>query len=154
MNRRRFLQLAGVGTAVVAAGVAGAGVLVSNAKGSTLSFRAVAGLPHNAPLPVYCSYVIDGNINLSARTGIVTEAMYAGAPSGLKTSDIPWSGFGRTVRVTDVRQTGNRIRISGGVTDHAQLRAGESPAFNLTIDRARGTGAGTFFGVPITLTVG
>lgn len=154
MNRRKFLQLAGVGTAVMAAGVAGAGALISNANGSSFSFKAVAGLPNKAPLPTYCSYVIQGNVNLTARTGTITEAMYAGAPFGVTTTKTPWAGFGRTVRVSDVKQSGSTITISGSVTDRAQLRAGKSPAFQLRIDRARGSAEGSFLGVPITLTVG
>lgn len=153
INRRKFLQLTGVGAAVAVAGVAGAGALINNAKGNSFTFKAVSGLPDSALLPVYCAYAIEGTIDLAAHSGTVTEAMFAGAPYEVNTFGTQWPGFGRSVRVSDVKQSGSTITMTGTVTDRSQLRAGESPSFQLRVDRKRGTAQGSFLGVPITLTV-
>lgn len=153
INRRKFLQLSGVGAAVVAAGAVGTGILVNNARGNSFTFKAVTGLPNSALLPAYCAYTIEGTIDLAAKRGTVAEAMFAGSPNGVNTFSTQWPGFGRSVRVSDVKQSGNAITLSGTITDRSQLRAGESPDFQLRVDRAHGTAAGSFLGMPITLTV-
>jgi hypothetical protein len=152
MNRRTFLGVAGAGAAAVAAGaagvVAGTGALKGAGGQATLSFRAVAGLPAE-PLPNYCSYVIEGHIDLANKTGTVTETMYAGYPEAI--SQQIWAGFTRLIHVTGVRQAGSVLTITGAVTDRSLLRRGESADFQLTVDRAAKSAAGAFMGKAIAL---
>ncbi|HEV2237374.1 MAG TPA: hypothetical protein VGR57_12000 [Ktedonobacterales bacterium] len=154
MNRRKFLGVAGVGAVAVATGaagvVAGTGALKGAGNQATLSFRAVAGLPAE-PLPNYCSYVIEGHIDLANKSGTVTETMYAGAPEAI--SQQIWSGFTRMVHVTGVRQAGSVLTISGAVADRSHLRRGESGDFQITVDRTARTAQGTFMGKAIALTL-
>src|SRR5205085_1807201 len=71
LNRRKFLTLAGVGSAAAAAGAAlpGANLLTGGEKAKTFTFRAVVGLPKK-PLPAYASYVIEGHVDLAAGSGV------------------------------------------------------------------------------------
>jgi hypothetical protein len=154
MNRRKFLTVAGAGTAAVAVGAAaiatGSGLLAGTGKQSTLTFKAVAGLPAK-PLPHYCTYVIEGHLDLTAKSGSVTETMFAGYPEAM--SDTVWTGFSRIVRVTGVRQMGGALHVTGAIADRSQLRTGESATFQLQIDRAAHTAQGEFMGKPISLTL-
>ena len=154
MNRRKFLTVAGVGAAAVAAGAtgiaAGTGVFSGTGKKATLTFKAVAGLPAK-PLPHYCTYVIEGHLDLAAKTGSVTETMYAGYPEAM--GETVWTGFSRIIRVTSVRQAGGVAHVEGVVSDRSQLRKGESATFTLRIDQAAHTAQGEFVGKPISLTL-
>jgi hypothetical protein len=154
INRRTFLTVAGASTAAVAVGatgiVAGKGLLAGTGKKATLSFKAVAGLPAR-PLPNYCTYVIEGHLDLAARTGTVTETMYAGYPEAMSQSI--WSGFTRLIRVSGIRQNGSVLQVEGSVADRSQLRSGESPTFHIQIDRAAHTAQGEFMGKAISLTL-
>ena len=154
MNRRKFLTVAGVSAAAVAAGgagiAAGTGLLSGTGKKASLSFKAVAGLPAT-PLPNYCTYVIEGHLDLAAKTGSVTETMYAGYPTAM--SDTVWTGFTRIIRVSSVRQSGGVLYVEGAVTDRSQLRRGENPTFKLQIDQAAHTAQGEFIGKAVSLTL-
>lgn len=154
MNRRKFLTIAGASGAAVAVGatglVAGHGLLSGVGKSATLSFKAMAGLPAK-PLPQYCTYVIEGHLDLAAKSGSVTETMYAGYPEAM--SETVWTGFSRIVRVTSVRQSGSALTVQGVIADRSQLRKGESASFQLEINQSAKTAEGEFMGRPIALTL-
>ena len=149
INRRSFLKLAGAGSAAAAGvGLPGASLLVGTAQASTYSFRAVAGLPA-APLPSYASYVIEGHVNLSTRSGTVTKLVFAGAPEQMSTIALP--GLSRAVRVTDARQQGDLLHLTGVVDDRSQLRPDERATVEITIDRAQGAVQTHFLGSRVSL---
>ncbi len=81
LNRRKFLKVAGASTAVVAGvSVPSADLLANNTtKKGTLTFRAVAGLPAK-PLPSYASYVLEGHVDLTSGSGVMTKTVFAGSP--------------------------------------------------------------------------
>jgi hypothetical protein len=138
INRRKFLQLAGTGSlaaATVAVPVlATAPRLTSTSKEGTFTFRAVTGLP-SKPLPSYASYVVEGHVNLSTRTGVMTKTVFAGSPQAMSTVALP--GLSRIMRITDVQELGGTFRITGVVDDRSQLQKGESAKFDLLIDPAQ-----------------
>jgi len=147
-TRRRFLVFAGAG--IVALG-GGAFVLWQRGQfgaGSMLNFQAITALPR-PPLPAYASYVIDGRVNLDARTGTITRTVFAGAPQ----QRLPIPLLTRTIRVTDVQDNGSGKHIIGVVTDQSQLQQGEQTSFDITIDSARHLAQTDFFGDPIQLSV-
>jgi hypothetical protein len=150
ISRRKLLLLAGVGSASAAAIAA---VPIANAlatrTGNTLTFRAEAGLPAGDKLPAYCTWVVEGHLDLAKRSGTVTTTMRAGYPELHSTTT--WPGFGRIVRVSDVRSREGSLQVKGSVADRAQLRQGESPNFNMLIDHARGVGHAWFFGQEVVL---
>src|SRR5215472_5537567 len=92
INRRSFLQIAGAGslaavTASAAAGVPGltaASRLTATSKQGTYTFRAVIGLP-SKPLPSYASYVLEGHVDLTTRSGIMMKTVFAGHPGAMST---------------------------------------------------------------------
>src|SRR5215831_4442482 len=96
ISRRKLLLLAGVGSASAAAIAA---VPIANAlatrTGNTLTFRAEAGLPAGDKLPAYCTWVVEGHLDLAKRSGTVTTSMRAGYPELHSTTT--WPGFGRIV---------------------------------------------------------
>jgi hypothetical protein len=149
IDRRDFLKMAGAGAAVVAAGAA---MPVAGFFGWTgkdqLRFRAVTGMPR-APWPTYASYVIEGRVDLRARTGQLAKSIHAGAPEAM--SGIVFPGTARSVRVTDVRRTGTSVVIQGELVEKSQLLKGESPTFNLQIDQATGLAQADLFGSTVTL---
>ena len=151
MNRRRFLQIAGTGSVVVAAGTAAsvpaltsASRLSASSKQGTYTFRAVAGLP-SKNLPPYASYVIEGHVNLTTQTGAVTKTLFAGAPGGTSTIAVP--GQSRIIRITAVQVMGGTFHLQGVIDDRSQLQRWESRNFTLMLDptgkRAITTEAGT-----------
>jgi hypothetical protein len=141
--------MAGAGAAVVAAGAA---MPVAGFFGWTgkdqLRFRAVTGMPR-APWPTYASYVIEGTVDLRARTGQLAKSIHAGAPEAM--SGIVFPGTARSVRVTDVRRTGTSVVIQGELVEKSLLLKGESPTFNLQIDQATGLARADLFGSTVTL---
>jgi hypothetical protein len=150
ISRRKMLMLAGAGAAGAAAiaSVPIANMLVS-AHGDSLMFHAEAGLPAGGKVPVYCTWVIDGKLRLSERSGTLTTSMRAGYPELHSATN--WPGFARTVRVSDVRKSGSTLQVKGAINDHSQLRAGESPTFNMLIDQSAGVGHAWFFGKEVLL---
>ena len=161
LKRRKFLTIAGLGLGAVAAGVmasksglsSGSGLLSglgSLPKGGSddLKVRAVAGLP-SGPIPSYASYVLEGNVNLSTRSGVLTKTVYAGRPEAMSTIALP--GLSRVVRVTDVRNEGGSIHVKGTIDDASQLRAGESRDVDLWIDRSRGLARARFLSNNVAL---
>ena len=153
INRRKFLTLVGVGSGAVAGGamLSGVGLLggLSGDKSSgTFSFRAVSGLPGGA-LPSYASYVVQGNVNVAARSGVVARAVYAGYPGAMSTIALP--GLSQVVRVTDVREAEGAVDITGVIDDRSQLRPGEDAVVQVRVDRSRGAAWTRFLGQPVEL---
>lgn len=150
ISRRKMLMLAGAGAAGAAAiaSVPVANMLVSANAGS-MTFHAEVGLPAGGKVPVYCTWVIDGKLRLGDRTGTLTTSMRAGYPELNSASH--WPGFARTVHVSDVRKSGSTLQVKGTIADHSQLRAGESPTFNMLIDQGAGVGHAWFFGKEVLL---
>jgi len=155
MNRRKFLTLVGVGSGAVAGGamLSGAGLgLLGGRSGDkssgTFSFRAVSGLPGGA-LPSYASYVVQGNVNVAARSGVVARAVYAGYPGAMSTIALP--GLSQIVRVTDVREAEGAVDITGVIDDRSQLRPGEDAVVQIRVDRSRGAAWTRFLGQPVEL---
>ncbi len=150
VDRRNFLKLAGAGTAVaVAALVPGTGLLTW-VTGDIVKFRAVAGLPKK-PLPAYASLVIEGKVDLNARSGWVTQSLLAGAPGA--TSNIAFPGTTRAIRVTNVRRSHDAVEITGVVDATETLRRNESPNMTIVINRAERTAHAGFFGHQVVLAV-
>ena len=149
MDRRDFLKIAGAGSVVVAAGVAMpvAGFFGWTGK-DVLRFRAVSGMP-KAPLPTYASYVIEGQVNLRARTGQLAKSVHAGAPNAM--SGVVFPGTARSIRVTDVKQSGNEVLITGELTERSSLLKGESPLFTIRIDRSTGLAQADFLGTNVVM---
>jgi len=148
MDRRDFLKMAGAGAAVVAgAAMPVAGFFAWNGK-DILRFRAVAGMP-KAPLPTYASYVIEGQVDIRARTGQLAKSLYAGAPEAM--SGIVFPGTSRTIRVTNVQRTGGTLLISGEITEPATLLKGEVPSFSILVDRANGVAQADFLGSKVLM---
>src|SRR5689334_4545157 len=99
-SRRQFLIFIGAGAVMLAGGTAlTVRQLTGNAQGNTLKFRAITGLPAK-PMPVYASYVIDGQVNLNNKTGAITKNVFAGPPE--EPTNIAL--LTRNVRVTGVQQ--------------------------------------------------
>jgi len=151
IDRRDFLKIAGAGTAVVVAGVAMpvAGFFTWSKK-DVLRFRAVAGMP-KAPLPTYATYVVEGQVNLTTRTGQLAKSVHAGAPDSM--SGVVFPGTARSIRVTDVRQSGDGVLISGEILQRAELLKGESPTFKIQIDRSAGLAQADFLGSNVVMRI-
>jgi len=149
IDRRDFLKMAGAGSVVV---VAGAAMPVAGYFGWTkkdvLRFRAVAGMP-KAPLPEYASYVIEGQVDLRARTGQLAKSIHAGAPNAM--SGVVFPGTARSVRVTDVEQSGNKVLITGELGEQSNLLPGESPKFTIQVDRSTGLAQADFLGSTVVM---
>jgi hypothetical protein len=156
INRRRFLQIAGAGsiaaaTAGTAAGVPGltaATRLAATSKQGKYTFRAVTGLP-SKPLPSYASYVLEGHVDLTTHTGVMTKTVFAGHPESMSTVALP--GLSRIIRITDVQALGGTYRVKGIVDDRSQLQAGESRNVNLLIDPIQGIVRTSSFGTNMML---
>ena len=155
MNRRRFLQIAGASSVAVAAGSAGAAPLLTSAprlatssKQGAFTFRAVAGLPTKY-LPTYASYVLDGHVNLTTRSGVMTNTVFAGAPDAMSLIALP--GLSRIIRINDVQDLGGTFRLKGVVDDRSLLQRGESANFELLIDPAQKLARTSNFGTEIVM---
>ena len=149
IDRRDFLKMAGAGSVVVVAGVA---MPVAGYFGWTnkdiLRFRAVAGMP-KAPLPAYASYVIEGQVDLHARTGQLAKSIHAGAPDAM--SGVVFPGTARSVRVTDVQKSGSTVLITGELAEQSNLLQGESTNFSIQIDRSSGVAQADFLGSKVAM---
>ena len=130
VSRRKFLSIIGAGTGVMAAGllipsgVAAASGRLLQASKDKLKFRAVGGLPQGT-FPSYASYVIEGTVDLRTRSGIATRNVFAGPPEAMSTIALP--GLSRTIRITEVEDSGNVTRLRGVVDDRSHLQRGENP---------------------------
>jgi hypothetical protein len=149
LSRRRFLIFAGAGIVAVAAGGAALAIrqFTQTGPGSTVTFRAITGLPR-APLPSYASYVIEGHVDKSGRSGTITKTVFAGPPQERQ----PIALLARTVRVTDVQEQGGQLSVTGMV-DASGLQQGEPSAFKITFDSSHRAAQADFFGSPIQLQV-
>jgi len=153
INRRKFLKLVGAGTGAMAAGVfIPGGVLTSGrvfqASKNKLKFRAVGGLPQGA-FPSYASYVIEGTIDLKTHSGVATKNVFAGPPEAMSTIALP--GLSRTIRITEVEDSGSVLRVRGVVDDRSQLHNGESPYVDITVDSGRETASSSFMNSEVSL---
>jgi len=93
--------------------------------------------------------VIEGHVNLTTRSGMLTKAVFAGHPEGMSTIALP--GLSRIVRITDVQDLGGAFRIIGVVDDRSQLLRGESLDFDMYIDPSNGIVRTGFFGNEVQL---
>ena len=152
LNRRKFLTLAGASTAAAATGVGitSAGLIAGHSTSRTFTFRAVTGLP-TMLLPAYASYVVQGHVDLSKRSGTVTKTIYAGEPD--EVSLIAFPGQSRIVRITDAEDLGGTFRITGVIDDRSQLLPGESSTFDILIDPYQHTAKTTFLGSDLVMTL-
>ncbi len=135
IDRREFLKLAGAGSVAVAAGAVVPAAAMLASRNGAFTFRAVAGLPRE-PFPSYASYVVQGHVDLTSHSGMVTQTTYAGDPKAMSTIALP--GLTRTVRITGMRGVGATLELSGVIDDKSQLRRGESSTVTIGIDRSRG----------------
>lgn len=156
LSRRDFLKFASAGSAAAAVAVGG-GVLAkmklvsSSARGDTVTFRAVTGVP-GKPLPAYASLVLDGRVDLMTGTGTITNTIYAGAPDAM--SSIVFPELSRTFRVTSVEGDATNLRIQGVIDDRKTLRPGEPRTATIVVDRRRGEVHAPFVGSDIVLALG
>ena len=153
ISRRKFLKMLGAGTGVMAAGVLiPGGVLTSGrvlqASKNKLKFRAVGGLPQGS-FPSYASYVIEGTIDLKTHSGVATKTVFAGPPEAMSSIALP--GLSRTIRITEVEDSGSVLRLRGIVDDKSQLRRGENPNIDITVDSGRETASSSFMNSKVSL---
>ncbi len=66
-------------------------------------------------------------------------------------SDIALPGLSRIMRVVDVQQVGDTLQVTSIVDDRSQLRPGEGPTMEISIDRQRGIVSAGFLGSPTQL---
>lgn len=137
ISRRDFLKIVGGGSAVAAAGAVLPQFALSAGRSprEALTFRAVGGLP-GGTLPSYASLVLEGGVNMTSRTGVVTKNVFAGTPDAMSTMALP--GLARIIRVTNVRESGNTLHITGRIDDSSQLMRGESSTVHISVDRSAG----------------
>ena len=143
----------GAGTGVMAMGaLIPSGVLTSGrvlqATKNKLKFRAVGGLPQGS-FPSYASYVIEGTIDLKTHSGVATRNVFAGPPEAMSAIALP--GLSRTIRITEVEDSGNVLRVRGVVDDRSQLLAGENPNVDITVDSGRETASSSFMSGEVSL---
>jgi hypothetical protein len=112
------------------------------------TFRAVTGLPAK-PLPSYASYVLEGSVNLQTQSGVITKAVYAGRPEAM--SDLALPGFSQTIRVTQVRNVGDALQITGVIADPSQREREGAATVELEIDRTQSLVRTGFRGTPVIL---
>ena len=154
LNRRRFLQITGAGSIIAATAGAAAPLLSSaprltpGSRQGTFTFRAVVGLP-SVEMPAYASYVLEGHVDLSTRTGMLASTIYAGEPQAMSRIAIP--GQSRIYRITDVENLGGSFRIAGTVDDRSQLQRGENRTLELLLDPAQRVARTKFFGSELLL---
>jgi hypothetical protein len=147
LDRKDFLK--GAGSVALAAG-AGLPLTKLIERPGHLTFRAAAGLPH-APLPSYATQVVEGQIDLTRGSGLVTSRVLAGHPGDTSLVGLP--GLARVIRVTDVDSDGKQLRLQGVVEDRSQLRRGESHRVEIVVDRERGLVRAPFLGRPLEHTL-
>jgi len=149
IDRRDFLKMAGLGAAAVGAAVAvPAGGYFAWSKKDVLRFRAVTGMP-KAPLPAYATYVIEGQVDLKARTGQLAKSIHAGAPEAM--SGVVFPGTARSFRVTQVIESGNKLQVTGEMSDRSNLLPGESAVLDITVDRSSAVAHANFLGSNVVL---
>src|SRR5712691_11640777 len=128
LSRRKFLAAVGAGTGMLAVGVLipSSALTIGSAprasKKGRLNFRAIGGLPQG-PFPSYATYVIEGSIDLRTHSGTATKNVFAGPPEALSAIALP--GLSRTIRITEVEDSGSVLRVKGVVDDRSQMKPGE-----------------------------
>ena len=93
VDRRGLLKLAGAGSVLVAGAALPAVRWIAGQDSDVLGFRATLGLPE-PPLPSYATYVVEGTVNLTTGTGLVTSRVLAGHPGAPSAIGLP--GLGRS----------------------------------------------------------
>ncbi len=147
VDRRTFLKLAGSSSVAVAAAAVSGSALLQQLSGKQLTFRASAGLPAS-PLPSMVTKIVEGQVDLSSGTGIVSSRVLAGYPTP---SQVALPGLSRQIRVITATQAGGVVRLTGVVDDRSQLQAGEAPSMEILIDRGRGIVIAPLAGHNVTL---
>ena len=66
-------------------------------------------------------------------------------------SGVVFPGTARSLRVTDIKQTGDTVLISGEITDKMGLLKGESPTLSIEIDRSAGLAQADFLGSKVVM---
>jgi hypothetical protein len=153
MDRRDFVKLAGAGTAAAAAfaGVPLAAQLVKKT-GDVLTFRASGGLPDStSKLPSYATQIVEGTVDLSTGTGLVTSRVLAGHPGDPSMVGLP--GTGRVMRITSATREGSVYKLQGLVEDRSQLVRGESHRVEIVVDPRRKVVHAPFAGRQKSLTL-
>ena len=132
---------------LIPGGVLTSGRVIQASK-NKLKFRAVGGLPQGV-FPSYASYVIEGTIDLRTHSGVATKNVFAGPPEGMSTIALP--GLSRTIRITEVEDSGSVVRVKGVVDDRSRLHQGESPYVDITVDSGRETASSSFMNSQVSL---
>ena len=132
-SRRRFLKMAGIGTAVAAGAAIPPIAKTLGERDETITVHAIGGVPA-APLPSYASYVLQGYVDPARKNGMLTRTVMAGAPDGM--SDIALPGLSQTLRVTGVAVQDGVLAVHSLVADRSQLLPSESDEIDIWIDRA------------------
>lgn len=151
MERRQFLKMAGAGAAAVAAGAVTGSVVELIVAGSErrIRFTATAGLPR-PPLPAYASYILDGEIDLRTRTGVISSILYAGPPGATSALTLP--GMSRRIGVTAIREGNDGTLFVSGVVDRSSdILPGENSNVEFALVRANRTAEARFFGHPVEM---
>lgn len=147
-TRRDFLKLAGAGTVAVAGGLATFRLVGANRAGDTFTFRAVKGLPER-PLPAYASYVLEGNVDLAHRTGVITRKVYAGGPEAM--SSVVFDELTRTYSITSVQGTPRLLTLQATLDGQATLHPGESGTATILVNQARSEVRAPFIGNDVVM---
>jgi hypothetical protein len=143
LNRKSFFKVAGAGSVAVvgAAGFPLAREVEGTSKG--FAFRARTGLP-KPPLPSYATYIVEGTVDLSRGSGLITSRVLAGHPDASSAIGLP--GLARLIRVTGVDSQAKQVRLRGVIDDRSQLARGESANVEVLVDRERGMVRAPFLG--------
>ena len=148
LDRRAFLKVAGLGSAS-AAGFAAMPLLTRvQSESNELTFRAATGLPR-VPLPSYATHIVEGSVDTSNGSGLITSRVLAGHPGD--TSSIGLPGLARVIRVTAADTRGQQLRLRGVIEDRSQLRHDESSTVEIVVDKKRGVVHAPFLGRQIEL---
>jgi hypothetical protein len=151
LNRRTFLTMAGASSIAAGLAIPASGLANELAKGSdTLTFRAVGEVPSH-PMPAFASYVVEGHVNLAARSGVVTKTLVAGGRANMSNVALP--GLSRIIRITDVQKRAGTYQLRGIVDDRSLLQPGEASTFTLVINPSQQVAKTNAFGSDVLLTL-
>ncbi len=92
---------------------------------------------------------MEGSIDPKTNSGSATMNVFAGPPEAMSSIALP--GLSRTLRIIEVEDSGSILRARGVVDDRSQLRQGESPYVNITIDSGRDVASSSFMDSQVSL---